>query len=365
MVDASIDSNNPLDFIDFVGRFDISTDSNYNHKYVGDWPGIGIRFSVVSFSHKSELINVTFGSPIKGGFYVESFVDCISQGRKLINVNNSMVSISINYSNNFSGKRKNYNIVIKKSTEADDQGLLILDFAAPKIIEYSRGIELIPFDGLICDANAKLQAKKYNMLIVGDSLTAGYGDLGEMPCTYSIETEDSLISWASLVAAMTASDVQLIAWSGKGVVRNYGDENTSSEMPMPAYYNRSVATDPDSYYRPTNSNIDIALVLLGTNDFSTEPVPSEDQFVSGLNSLLRQIQVDYPNSAVGAICSPIMNRSYCSYIQTSCIQSNATYLMMPSDVLVEPMGCNDHPSAIGQQNMANSVYPTILKMLSR
>ena len=76
-----------------------------------------------------------------------------------------------------------------------------------------------------------------------------------------------------------------IPWSGKGVVRNYGDKNSVSPNPMPLFYNRTLggrAISSENYWDPKQFLADIFIIALGTNDFSTDPMPSFDEFTSGM-----------------------------------------------------------------------------------
>ena len=72
-----------------------------------------------------------------------------------------------------------------------------------------------------------------------------------------------------------------IQWSGKGVVRNYGDVNRSSTDPMPTYYNRTLGTQPLPYWDPKQFQHDLVIVALGANDYSTEPHPLDEDFLAG------------------------------------------------------------------------------------
>ena len=43
----------------------------------------------------------------------------------------------------------------------------------------------------------------------------------------------------------------------------------------------TVVTSKGNYWSPSLFTPDVILVLLGTNDYSTEPTPTDEQFVSG------------------------------------------------------------------------------------
>jgi hypothetical protein len=68
-------------------------------------------------------------------------------------------------------------------------------------------------------------AKKNQLIVFGDSYTAAYGVDQLSPCSYSAATQDVTHGYAVLMADELEADIHVIAWSGKGAVRNYGDAN--------------------------------------------------------------------------------------------------------------------------------------------
>jgi hypothetical protein len=64
---------------------------------------------------------------------------------------------------------------------------------------------------------------KYKLEFVGDSITAGFGNLGAMPCGFSTETESAFWSYAQQTALQLGEAPGTnISISGIGIYRNYG-----------------------------------------------------------------------------------------------------------------------------------------------
>jgi lysophospholipase L1-like esterase len=126
---------------------------------------------------------------------------------------------------------------------------------------------------------------------------------------------------------------------------------------MPIYYNRSVAEDSGAIWDPAQYSPDTVLVMLGTNDYSTEPVPSDEMFISGLVAFVRQIQTDYPRARVVAICSSGQSGNQCSNIKKSAALMKTEFLYISPDTTTCPelCGCDGHPNAQGQQNLADTI----------
>lgn len=218
-------------------------------------------------------------------------------------------------------------------------------------------------------------SRPHKMIAFGDSITAAYGVEGEMPCTFTSATENNLVSWASLTADAVNAQLHSIAWSGKGMVRNYGDSQTTSMDPLPLYYNRTLASmevqGTSNYWDPHAYDADLVLILLGTNDFSTTPHPSEQEFVGGYVDFVERVAKDYPRAALGAVCSPMMSSEACGFVQEAAAQASKAlngrtvqYIFIAPSVMVKPDGCDGHPSVQAQQLMADTVIPYAKRMIS-
>lgn len=111
---------------------------------------------------------------------------------------------------------------------------------------------------------------------IGNSLTCGYGTEGRSKDEpFEPETENCDKAFGCIVARYFGADYTLIAHSGRGAARNYGDRNTVSENTMADRLGNTFDESPlpawnftASPYRP-----DIIVINLGSNDFSTEPHP--------------------------------------------------------------------------------------------
>ena len=109
---------------------------------------------------------------------------------------------------------------------------------------------------------------------IGDSHTVGYGNTStKHECTEDEvwETTDNSLAYDPLVARHYASDYQVNAISGRGVVRNY---NGSPGDPLPVAYSYVLFDHHDLYADPTWEP-QIVVLALGTNDFSTPLNPGE------------------------------------------------------------------------------------------
>jgi lysophospholipase L1-like esterase len=112
---------------------------------------------------------------------------------------------------------------------------------------------------------------------IGDSFSVGYGNLStRRECTPSEvhDLTDTQQAFPALVARHFDADYRVNAFSGFGIVRNYGGRERG--LSLPVIYPRLRPDDaehlegPDPGWRPQ-----LIVVNLGTNDFSTPLQPGE------------------------------------------------------------------------------------------
>jgi len=167
-----------------------------------------------------------------------------------------------------------------------------------------------------------------------------------------------------LIANSVSADYFVEAWSGLGVVRNYGDKNITSVDPFPKIYPRTIASDTktswDFDWKP-----DAVVINLGTNDYSTNPQPPRDIFETGYYNFINYIRSKYPqNLRLFLVCGPIIGNPCCEYIQEVAGNIGATYINM-QNILTYPndYGCDGHPNIYGHKKMYDVAFPVIQKVM--
>ncbi len=165
-------------------------------------------------------------------------------------------------------------------------------------------------------------------------------------------------SWVSIYSRALQADYQISCWSGKGVVRNYGDKNTTSERPLPFYLNFTLANDPASTWDFSQFQPDIVFIALGGNDFSTEPRPSVEEYAKGYNTLLDRVIKYYPGAKIFCLC---ISKNSCYDNRTKRIveaRADKSITFIPlNHVLWLPgdWGCDGHPSVLGDHKLAKAL----------
>eukprot|EP01040_Poterioochromonas_malhamensis_P016889 gene16889-19280_t len=340
-----------LDYVQQIGRNRVTSAGSIQ----SDWPNTGFRFQFLA-TNTSANIEISFADCYGSCHsYVAVEVNCERVGKFEVSSSHLKVQQSL-----LTNKGQTYDIVLRKVTETscgDAYGVLETSSIAVD------GGDLLPVKKFrsIC-------AKKNQLIVFGDSYTAAYGVDQLSPCSYSAATQDVTHGYAVLMADELEADIHVIAWSGKGAVRNYGDTNQVSANPLPTYYNRTLGgfAAPDvntNYWDPKMYEPQVAIVMLGTNDYSTQPQPTDDQFTNALVDFVHQIESDYTNAKVLLLCAPGSPTVQCKNIKAAADATAVTYFEIPVDVWEGGVGCDGHPFTTTQQNMAEAVLPTVKQLL--
>lgn len=203
----------------------------------------------------------------------------------------------------------------------------------------------------------------------GDSLTCGYGTeslSGSDP--FLPETENCRYAYAALTAAHFGADYNLLSHSGRGLVRNYGDtlQLSNPTLTMSARAFRLYDEEPDSVwefekspYRP-----DAIVITLGTNDFSTEPRPTEEQFAEGYRALIEKLRKAW-GEELPVLC--VVHSPYAVECVNEMVQT------MPRTAMADiswgvynrttDLGASEHPNRYGQEKMAKIVIEEFSKLV--
>lgn len=215
--------------------------------------------------------------------------------------------------------------------------------------------------------------------IIGDSISVGYGVDGTYPCVNTAALEDAEKTYGALTAQNLSADYDIIAWSGKGILRNYPTGAVDDTPVVPELWTRYGANDADgSYTFPAADAPDIVVINLGTNDFDYTLTDASGAlydarapldpavYTAALVNFTTTIQGHYPDADFFITTSPLLSDGYPAAndtqhsTQASCIQAavaeigdKAHFVNFPTqDSSNNNIGCDYHPSAATHQSMA-------------
>lgn len=226
------------------------------------------------------------------------------------------------------------------------------------------------FQGFVLDTGKTLVTPDARpgrkMAFIGDSFTCGYGDEAAFGTSFSYATENAAITYEAQMARHYNADCMVTAWSGKGMVRNYGAAGQTSSDPMPYYYPRTCGSVANNNYAFAWQP-DVVVVALGINDFSTSPNPSQAQYCGGYSNFVKTLRSHYPNAHILCTYLSSMGGSASSYIQSVVNTSGDPKVHFASVIynLANPgdLGSDYHPNASGQTKIANAFIPVLDNIL--
>lgn len=212
-------------------------------------------------------------------------------------------------------------------------------------------------------------ARPRRIEFIGDSYTVAYGVRStRFACTEQEvhDLTDTSQSFAPILAGRLNADYRIVAFSGRGVVRNYS--GLAPGEPLPALYPRLIPgqaeprVDPADPWKP-----DLIVVGLGTNDFSTplkagEAWPDEaalradyrDAYVAFVAALARK----YPQARFLLLAGD----TFAEDVMQVAKRLNGATANLATSVRVTGMertACHSHPSAADERMMANLLEATV------
>eukprot|EP01102_Stenamoeba_stenopodia_P000327 TRINITY_DN10302_c0_g1_i1.p1 TRINITY_DN10302_c0_g1~~TRINITY_DN10302_c0_g1_i1.p1 ORF type:complete len:398 (-),score=82.37 TRINITY_DN10302_c0_g1_i1:70-1212(-) len=341
--------------ISYEGRFYTMNDDGSQVQF--DWSGVGIS---ITFDAGVDQVEVVL---MDNGNYYDVYIDGEMQNNTVVTTANA-TAITYNVTSGLDNTQPHV-VAIRKRTEA---AFGIVTFYGFILSSNSDDVQpkTLPSRSKSGDSSSNPRVIEF----LGDSLTCAYGNLGIAPCSFTPATEDANRGFVTLAAQLLQVDSYHIeCWSGKGVVRNYGYNETTSPDPFPIYFNRTLGNDPSLIWNFTSYTPSVVVVTLGGNDYSTQPAPSFQQFYDGYSALLDNIFRVYNPSVlehVFCVCGPLVDDP-CEAIQQVVTQYNSTLvsfislagtLSVPTDY-----GCDGHPSAQGDIKISKYLATEIAEVV--
>ena len=185
------------------------------------------------------------------------------------------------------------------------------------------GYEMYPeFWGFVLDKNKSLvempALPSRKIEFIGNSITCGYGNEGlKREEHFDYATENHYFSYASLTARTLEAQHWVVARSGIGAYRNYGEAKTGSPRScMPVQYEYTgyaydlKLRDEASFLREkwdfSRYQPDVVCINLGTNDLSTNNYDVK-LLKQGYQRLLKLVRDHNPKAKVVFLCGSMLN----------------------------------------------------------
>lgn len=199
---------------------------------------------------------------------------------------------------------------------------------------------------------------------IGNSITAGFGTEGKHSKElFRPDTENCNLAFGAIISRYFNADYTFIAHSGWGVTRNYGDSLQVSKISMKDKMVQTFDMDPVIQWNFSDYTPDLVVINLGSNDFSTKPHPSENQFLSAYEVIISNLRKHYGSIPVLCVAPPKRGMAY-EYIKKYCDESDDPNLYFTAYLAGSynnstDLGSAGHPNYSGQRKIAMNLIPYI------
>jgi lysophospholipase L1-like esterase len=230
------------------------------------------------------------------------------------------------------------------------------------------------FKGLVLPRGGKLLEpgqgwhKQRRLEFLGASWTCGYGNEGPgLVCSDLRPVQNAAVAFPGWTARQLDAEYMQVAYSGRGLVRNYGDPLTRSAEPFEAFYGRSLYADPKALWEDKSWVPDAVVINLGGNDYSTEPHPPTEDFIAASARLMERVRKQYPKALIVNFISGGWE-GYRPHIEAAVERRHKagdknTYVLVYEDFKPEELGCDYHPKAWGHRRLAGQLAPWLKEKL--
>lgn len=181
-----------------------------------------------------------------------------------------------------------------------------------RIMYIVEGYALKPaFQGFYLDKGCGLAEApvlpKRRIEFIGNSITCGYGIESENPKDgFSYETENHYYTYAARTARALNAQHLVVARSGIGVYRNFGDPRSGSIDCMPTMYRQVLFSDSTELWNHSSYVPEVVCINLGTNDTSLDNYDI-DLLTDGYRRFVKQLRTIYPSAKLVLLTGCMLN----------------------------------------------------------
>lgn len=181
--------------------------------------------------------------------------------------------------------------------------------------------------------------------VIGDSISAGYGDEG---CPFG-PNENSDLAYGAVAARAVGADVHIIATSGIGMAKSLSGAKT-----MPEIYGRTFGDLNTTAWDFTRYAPDVVVINLGTNDANAGV--DKTAYKTAYTAFLTTVRGHYPSALVYCVSQNGSTlTTEVKAVVAAKADPNIKYLALSGNAL----GCQGHPDVAGQQQMASGLVAAL------
>lgn len=338
-----------VDQVKYFGRYVEKDTNNKNSVYFG-FTGTGFEL-YVDVKDENSSINLTLFSELIGGNttqYIKTFIDGKEENKIELVAGEQTIEL---FQNLPQGK---HTLKMLKLNEASVSKLAVIS---------------LTYNGNIDFYQRVYKSKRKTIEFYGDSLTCGYGNLGNSSIkTFRTIDEDGSQSYAQLLADKLDYDASIIACSGISLTKSFAPYGVD----MMQQYD---TVEGAIKYDMKKTSPDILVMNLGSNDNApfTDGILTEETMKSGLEEFTKNYEIITDIALENnPSCKIISLYNMCYSIDGALVQAikdatdaiNSKYgdgTAYSIQLNNNQSGANGHPDLMGHKISADTIYKFIEK----
>ncbi len=246
----------------------------------------------------------------------------------------------------------------KFSTHGYDDGIREFELAKCAAGEHTVKLMLVTeaynvrpeFHGFVLPSGAKVlkvdTKKRPKIEFIGNSITCGYGNEAQ---SENDHFADSTSNFAKSFAGITIKNLDaismVVARSGIGIYKNFGDTVTGSRWPMPRVYENALINDTTTKWDFSSFKPDVVVLGLGTNDLS-ENNYNYEKFAVSYIAFIKQIRQHYPAAKIVLLNSPMLHYQQAQHL-TDVIFNSISAMRVINDMKIYTFSFQEQDDSLG------------------
>ncbi len=206
------------------------------------------------------------------------------------------------------------------------------------------------FHGFVLPSGAKVlkvdTKKRPKIEFIGNSITCGYGNEAQSEHdSFADSTSNFAKSFAGITIKNLNAISMVVARSGIGIYKNFGDTITGSRWPMPRVYENALINDTTTKWDFSQFKPDIVVLGLGTNDLS-ENNYNYEKFAVSYIAFVKQIRQHYPTAKIVLLNSPMLHYQQAQHL-TDVIINTITAMRVINDSRIFTFSFQEQDDSLG------------------
>ncbi len=203
---------------------------------------------------------------------------------------------------------------------------------------------------------------------IGDSITCGYGVLGEPESEYTLREENGLLTYGQIATEILGARARFFSVSGYGAYIDY-EGNVEGNVPRLYPYINWFA-DKEMLYDYKEYIPDVVVINLGTNDSGhMHKNWVQEGFIKSYSNFITRLKEIYPNTKILCICGTLCDIMFEWIEKAICICEEKgikdIYMRrLPYHNVEEDGMASQHPSIITHQKDGKRVADFIREIVN-